>query len=167
MAAQVGIALVLLVGAGLVIRSVAALRAVAPGFRDPATAEVFHISIPASLISDSARVTNTERALFGQLGEIPGVSAVGFAGSLPLENFEADWDTVYAEGQVQPATAPLLRTYQFVSPGYFGAIGTRLLTGRDLAWCCCRRTWPSNSGAVPGPRSDVMCGRIPASPGAR
>ncbi|HEX8797999.1 MAG TPA: FtsX-like permease family protein, partial [Terriglobales bacterium] len=64
---------------------------------------------------------------------VPGVTSVGFAGSAPMEGSEAGWDIVNVEGKTYEGDPPL-RLFNYVSPGYFAAFGTRILAGRDFTW---------------------------------
>src|SRR5579859_1106584 len=132
---QVAMALVLLVSAGLMIRTFEALRAVDPGFTDAQHLQVMRISIPASLVAQPEQVTRIQNDVMEKLATIPGVKSAAFASEMPMEGFDSDWDTVFAEGKSYPeGKMPPLLLYKHVSPGFFGAAGTRLLAGRDLTW---------------------------------
>src|SRR5215831_16034724 len=76
--AQVALALVLLVSAGLMIRTAQALRTVEPGFTGAEHLETVRISIPASLIPEPQLVIRAQNDLAGKLAAIPGVTSVGF-----------------------------------------------------------------------------------------
>ena len=133
--AQVALALVLLVSAGLMIRTFQALRTVDPGFTAPEHLETLRIAIPGSLIAEPRRVIRTQRDILDKLAAIPGVSAVGFASEMPMEGFDPSWDNIFAEGKnYDPGQIPPLRFFKYVSPGFFHAAGTRLVMGRDLTW---------------------------------
>lgn len=132
---QVAMALVLLVSAGLMIRTFDALRAVEPGFTDALHLQVMRISIPASLVAQQEQVTRIQNAVMEKLATIPGVKSAAFASEMPMEGFDSDWDTVFAEGKTYPdGKMPPLLLYKHVSPGFFGTAGTRILAGRDLTW---------------------------------
>jgi predicted permease len=132
--AQVAMALVLLVSAVLMIRTFAALREVQPGFSDPAHVQTIRISIPGSLISDPLLVTRTQNNIAEQIAAIPGVSAVGFAAAVPMEAFDPNWDELGVEGKTYEGGEPPLRMFNYVSPGFFRAVGTRIVAGRDFTW---------------------------------
>jgi putative ABC transport system permease protein len=133
--AQVAMALVLMVSAGLMIRTFQALRTVEPGFTHPEHLQTLRISIPNSLIAEPQRVTRTQNDIADKLAAIPGVAAVGFASEMAMEGFDPNWDTIYAEGRTYAATEiPPLRLFKYVSPGFFHAAGTRLIAGRELTW---------------------------------
>ena len=132
---QVAMALVLLVSAGLMIRTFEALRTVDPGFTDPEHLQTMRISIPDLLIPDSERVTRTQNAILDKLAAIPGVKSVGFVSEMPMEGFDSGWDEIFAEDKVyhEDEIAPL-RLYKYPSPGFLQAAGTRLVAGRDFTW---------------------------------
>ncbi len=132
--AQVAIALVLLVSAGLMIRTFQALRTVEPGFRDATHIQTMRISIPDTLITDPERVTRTEEEITDKLRAVPGVNLVGFGNEMPMEGFGSNWDTMHAENKGASGDDAPLRFFKFVSPNFFRAAGTRLLAGRDLTW---------------------------------
>ena len=133
--AQVAMALVLLVSAGLMIRTFEALRTVEPGFTDAPHLQLMRISIPESLVREPERVTRTQNAIVDKLAVIPGAKSVGFASEMTMEGFDSDWSEIFAEDIVysDPSIAPL-RLYKHVSPGFFQTAGTRLVAGRDMTW---------------------------------
>jgi predicted permease len=132
---QVGLALVLLVSSGLMIRTFQALRTVQPGFTNPERIETLRTQIPESLIADAKRVTRTQNDILEKLAAIPGVTSVGFANAMPVEGIVGNWDVLVAENQDYPADRiPPLRLYKNISPGFLHAAGTRLIAGRDLSW---------------------------------
>jgi len=132
--AQVSMALVLLVSAVLMIRTFAALRNVEPGFADPQHVQTMHIWIPDLLISDPQTATHVQNNIADHLAAIPGVTSVGFAGAVPMENVDPNWDGIHVEGKTYEGGEPPLRLFNFVSPAYFNAMGTRLVAGRDFTW---------------------------------
>jgi predicted permease len=160
--AQVSMALVLLVSAVLMIRTFAALRNVEPGFADPQHVQTMHIWIPDLLISDPQMVTHVQNNIEDKLAAIPGVTSVGFAGAVPMENNDPNWDEIRVEGKSYEGGEPPLRLFNFVSPAYFSTMGTRLIAGRDFTWTdiydlrprvivsenFARESWGSASAAV-------------------
>ena len=132
---QVAMALVLLMSAGLMIRTFAALRKVDPGFADPQHLQALRISIPDSLIAEPERVTRTQNAILDKLSAIQGVKSAGFVSEMPMEGFDSDWDEIFAEDKVYADnTIPPLRLYKRISPGLLHAAGTRLVAGREMTW---------------------------------
>ena len=132
--AQVAMALVLLVAAGLMIRTFQALRNIQPGFSDPQHLQTIRISIPRESVADAARATHTQNDIADKLAAIPGVTAVGFASELPMEGYVDNWDNVFAEDKPDNGGVMPMRLFEYVSPGYFQTVGTHLLAGRELTW---------------------------------
>jgi len=132
---QVAMALVLLVSAGLMIRTFEALRTVEPGFTDTQHLQLVRISIPDSLVREPERVTRIQHGILDKLAGIPGVKSDGFASEMPMEGFDSAWDEIFAEDKVYPADAiGTLRLYKYVSPGFLQTAGTRLVAGREMTW---------------------------------
>ena len=132
---QVAMALVLLVSAGLMIRTFQALRTVEPGFTDAARLQLIRISIPESLVAQPEMVTRTQNAILDKLAAIPGVKSVGFVNVMPMEGFESGWDEIYAEDKnyAESDSVPM-RFFKYGSPGFLQTAGTRLIAGRDITW---------------------------------
>jgi predicted permease len=132
--AQVAMALVLLIGAVLMIRTFLAMRNVDPGFSAPASLQVMRISIPETLVRDSTPVIRMQNSMLDKLAAIPGVSSTGFAASVPMSGAEPSWDEIFIEGKNYEGDNPPMRLYNYVSPGYFHTAGTRFIAGRDFTW---------------------------------
>ncbi|HET8697758.1 MAG TPA: FtsX-like permease family protein, partial [Gammaproteobacteria bacterium] len=131
--AQVALALVLVVSAALMIRTFEALREVDPGFAEPGGIQTARIWIPSALTSDPKQYTLIEHEIGDRIAALPGVTSVGFASQLPME--PPSVSSVLVEGQPLAAGAtPPGRALKYVSPGYFAAMGTRIVAGRDLTW---------------------------------
>jgi predicted permease len=132
---QVAMALVLLMSAGLMIRTFAALRKVDPGFADPPHLQALRISIPDSLIAEPERVTRTQNAILEKLSAIQGVKSAAFVSEMPMEGFDSDWDEIFAEDKVYADnTIAPLRLYKYISPVLLQTAGTRLVAGREMTW---------------------------------
>ena len=82
---QVALALVLLVGAGLMIRSFQALRNVQPGFSGPEQIQLLHIAIPANQVPEPERVIHLQNEILGKFSSIRGVMSAAFATEMPME----------------------------------------------------------------------------------
>ena len=131
---QVGMALVLLIGSGLMIRTFQALREVRPGFSHPEHVQMLRVSIPDAHVKDPERVMRMENEMLDRLAAIPGVSSAAFANCAPLEDFNPN-DLVYAQDKnYAVGEIPPIRRFRFISPGFFKATGTALVTGRDFTW---------------------------------
>jgi len=127
---QTALAVVLLISAGLMIRTFQALRQVHPGFTGLAQVQTFRIDIASGQVKEQDRVLRMQQEIRGKLAEIPGVTSVSYANSVPTDgNNSTDVlyaeDRVYAEGQLPP-----LRRFKFVTPDFFQTMGTRLIAGR-------------------------------------
>ena len=132
--AQVAVALVLLIGVGLLVRSFLALSAVRPGFTHPEQIQTVRLFIPEAQIREPERVTRMQTEILHGLTEIPGVTAAGFATALPLEIEYHNGNPVSVEGKTPVGRIPPNRTIKQISPGLFAALGTRLIAGRDFTW---------------------------------
>ena len=132
---QVAMALVLLVSAGLMIRTCRALRRVERGFTDAGHLQILRISIPDSLVKDPVRVTRIQNEIVDNLAAIPGVRSAGFVSKMPMEGFDAAWDAIYAQDKVYSDGAiPPLHLFKYASPDFFRTAGTRIVAGRGLTW---------------------------------
>jgi putative ABC transport system permease protein len=131
---QVALALVLLVGSSLMIRTFQALRSVQPGFVQPANLQLLRIAIPESLVQDPERVARMQHDIVERLAAIPGTTAVAFANSAPMEGFNSN-DVLFAEDKTYMAgEIPPIRRFRFIAPGYLQAVGTPMIAGRDFNW---------------------------------
>jgi predicted permease len=132
---QVAMALVLLMSAGLMIRTFGALRKVDPGFADPQHLQVVRVSIPDSLIADPERVTRIQNEILDKLAAIQGVKSTAFVSEMPMEGFDSDWDEIFAQDKVYADnTIAPLRLYKYISPGLLHTAGTKLVAGREMTW---------------------------------
>ncbi len=130
---QMALALILMAGSGLMIRTFQALRHIDPGFSGAQDLETLRIFIPESQVKEPERVTRMEEEILRKLESIAGVSAGAITGTLPMEGGSSD--PVYAEDHTaSPGSLPPIRRFKFISPGYFSAIGGRLIAGRELTW---------------------------------
>ncbi len=132
--AQVALALVLLIGSGLMIRTFVAMTRVQPGFEKPAQLQTLEISIPEAQVKEPERVLRMQQNMLDRIERIPGVRSAAFTTSLPMDthgSFDPVFarDRVYGEGQMPP-----IRRFVFISPGLRQTTGTRLMAGRDLSW---------------------------------
>jgi putative ABC transport system permease protein len=126
---EIALALVLLAGAGLVIRSFRRLLQVSPGF---ATQHVLtmQLDLPQSSYPKYAQIANFYHRLTDRVRSLPGVESAGLVTPLPLtgEGWQGDF---HIEGQPLPAPGHFPNSdYHTVSTGYFRAIGIPLLRGR-------------------------------------
>jgi predicted permease len=131
---QVGLALVLLVGSGLMIRTFLTLRNVDPGFKHPEQIQTLHIFIPEQDVKEPERVMRVEEEMMNKIRAIPGVQSVALSNGAPMEGF--NWnDLVYAEDKAYAVgEIPPIRRFRFITPGTLETVGTPLITGREFTW---------------------------------
>jgi predicted permease len=133
--AQVALALVLLIGSGLMLRTFQHLHNVQPGFSRPEEIQILHSMIPASVAKEPERVMRLQHEILDKLAAIPGVTSVGFANAAPLEYPGSLGNPVYAEDKTFPeGQVPPLRRIRKITPGFFKTMGTRVVAGRDFTW---------------------------------
>jgi putative ABC transport system permease protein len=129
---EVALALVLLIGAGLMIKSSARLRDVNPGF-DPNNVLTMGVSFLRSKYPDDAKIESLYRQLFERLGGVPGVQSVGAISELPLSGSNTnDYFSIEGRPPLPQGEASIVE-YRIVSPNYFKAMGIPLLAGRDIS----------------------------------
>lgn len=129
--AQVALALILLVGSGLMIRTFQMLRRVDPGF-NPKGALTMQIAIPQTQLKDDRAVMRLEQSILDKVSGIPGVTSVGIASSVPIDGARGSYQ-VYARDKTYHSVPPL-RRMKFISPGLLVSLGSRLIAGRDFNW---------------------------------
>jgi predicted permease len=130
---EVALALVLLVGAGLLLRSFAELQSVDPGFRTENTLS-FRISMPSTRYPEGEQVRALQTGLIERLESLPGVESAAAANTLFLQRLPS-MTPVSIEGQPPPQEgAPTVNvTNDFVSPDFFRAMSIPLVGGRGFA----------------------------------
>ena len=129
--AEVAVSLVLLIGAGLMVRSFVALQDVDPGF-EPDGLVTFQASLPGARypqLEDRMRATTRLR---DELLAIPGVVDATFAFPMPLDGQNANlrWGP---EASLEDPSLYQQADVHFVGPHYFETLGTRLLAGRTFS----------------------------------
>jgi len=137
---QVAIALVLLVSAGLLVRTFQSIRTVEPGFTQPDRLLIMRLFFAASLVPDAGRVTRMQNDIQEKLSSIPGVTSAGFGSAMPMERLAlnlgvVNFGVIHADDRADPETdnAPS-RLFKYASPGFFRTAGTRLIAGREITW---------------------------------
>lgn len=131
---QVSLAFVLLICSGLMIRTFRALTHVDPGYNTTAKIQTVRISISEPDVPKADDVLRMQAAIAQRIGAIPGVTAVGFGGSVPMDG--NGWeDPVWAQDRsYTDGSMPPLRRFTFGSPGFLGTLGIPLVAGRDFTW---------------------------------
>lgn len=127
--AQIALSMVLLVGAGLLVKSLRNLQDVAPGF-DPKGVLTLELTLTGPRYAEAEVVRTTYRDLWARLEALPEVSAAGGITSLPLSGFFA-WGPITIEGRTPPPGENFINADQRVVSGrYFEALRIPLLRGR-------------------------------------
>ena len=127
--AEVALALVLLSGAGLLMKSFVRLQSVDPGF-NPRNALTFEISLPKMQYPDDPLIVRFNREAQRRIAAVPGVQAAGFSTILPLAGTNAD-SSFAIEGQPANDRNPSPdEEKRQVSPDYFRALEIPLIKGR-------------------------------------
>jgi putative ABC transport system permease protein len=127
---EIALAFILLVGAGLMLRSFMHLQGINPGFQ-PENLLTMQVALP-----DEKYKTDVQRTAFFQqaverIKSLPGVQSVGATTSLPLTN--ESWGKQFSiEGRTPPATLDQVEAVEFrqITPDYFRAVGMTLVKGR-------------------------------------
>jgi len=129
--AQIAIAIVLLIGAGLMVKSFWALLRVAPGFRSENIVTA-RLSLPRSRYPNNRRIAALEGQMLESLRGKPGVKSVGFATYVPLGGSDNDWSFIIEGRPPLPVGTYNVAGYRPVSASYFETIGIPLLRGRSF-----------------------------------
>jgi predicted permease len=127
--AEIALALILLAGAGLMLKSFARMRAVDPGFR-PGNVLTMTVDLPDSTYQTAAQMQVFHQRALERLARIPGVTAWGAVNWLPLGGPSVRGDFQLEGGRKLPQGYLVVKPV--VDPGYFRTIGIRLLNGRDF-----------------------------------
>jgi predicted permease len=130
---QVALALILLVGSGLMIRTFRALMHVKPGFV-PEHVQTLQLSIPEAQIAKPEQVLRAQHEMLRGVQAIPGVTAAAFMTSVPMTG-QGSNDAIFARDHTyRDGELPPIRRFQFVSPGVLETLKIPLVAGRDLSW---------------------------------
>ncbi|HEX6200760.1 MAG TPA: ADOP family duplicated permease, partial [Thermoanaerobaculia bacterium] len=133
-AAQVGMALVLMIGSGLMVRSFVALRGVEPGFEAPEEVLTLRAPVPTAELEDPAEVALLHERILGELARIPGVASAAMSSSVTMDGWDSN-DPIFVEDFPLPeGQIPPLRRFKWIAPGYFDTLGNPLLAGRGIEW---------------------------------
>lgn len=131
---EIALALVLLVGSGLMLRTFQELRRVNPGFSGAHEVLTFRVTVPDALVPKPEMVARTHEEIARRLGQIPGVKSVGLSSSLTMDGLDSN-DGIFVEDHpLPPGRVPSLRRFKWIAPTYFEAMGNRIVAGRGLTW---------------------------------
>jgi putative ABC transport system permease protein len=133
-AAQVALALVLMIGSGLMVRSFLALQRVDPGFEAPAEVLTLRAPVPTAEAEDLAEVALVHERILAELARLPGVTSAGMSSSVTMDG-RTSMDPIFLEDfPVPEGQIPALRRFKWIAPGYFETLGNPVLAGRAISW---------------------------------
>ena len=129
---EFAMAMILLVGAGLLLRSFAALLRADPGF-DPRGVVTLAVSVKGTPLAEPGRRAPFFHEALESLRGLPGVTAAAAINHLPIhgDNWNFSYVTEERAGQRESERSRAL--FRIITPGYFRALGTPLVAGRDLS----------------------------------
>jgi putative ABC transport system permease protein len=128
--AEMALAVVLLVGAGLMLRTLSSLQRIDLGF-DPSGVMTMRISLPQAFYREPAQVVDFYSRLIERVRGVPGVVAAGAARSLPLASTIGDFG-LRVDGYVPPPGTNPKGDWQIATHGYLQAMGERVVRGRGI-----------------------------------
>ena len=129
---QLALSVVLLVAAGLVLKSFERLTALHLGFRPDGLTSIA-LPLPQRIGNDAARIKTFVDATLERVRAVPGVQNAALAWALPMDQ-NGNYDGLLIGGRAVPPSGNEGQTYQIaVSPDYFKTLGIPLLYGRDFA----------------------------------
>lgn len=129
--AQVAMALVLVIAAGLLVRTFYSMLHSSAGF-DAARVSTFELSLPTPKYADPDRMVQLYQQVLLHLQAIPAVQGAGFASVVPMGGApDSTVIRIPEHPAINPSEQPYVN-YLFVSPGYFTTMGTPLRYGRDV-----------------------------------
>jgi putative ABC transport system permease protein len=131
---EIALALVLLVASGLMIRSFLALRSVDPGFARGEQLLTFGLSLPRPPGSDAERLVRRQLEILTRLQQVPGVTSAALGSAVALDGRGMSNPLLIEEFPAEEHQAPLSRRMKWISPEYFGTMGTPLVAGRTFTW---------------------------------
>ena len=130
-AGQVALALVLLVGAGLLLKSFARLQRVDLGF-DPDQVVTARVTLPETRYADSARQAAFFQTLLARLDALPGVRVAGAINWLPLSGLRSATNFWFGARPIPTDAEQPTADISVVDPNYFRAMGITLRSGRGI-----------------------------------
>jgi predicted permease len=128
---EIALALVLVVAAGLLSRTFFGLRNVDSGFNGERVL-TFELSLPPAKYADLEHIVTLYQNVLQTLPSVPGVESAGIVKTVPLSGAtEGSFIRIAGRPITSPKDRPVAN-YNIVSPGYFAAVGTPLLSGREF-----------------------------------
>jgi putative ABC transport system permease protein len=128
--AEIALALVVLIGGGLMLQSFIRLMRIDPGFK-PGDALVMDMALPPARYPAGESQTAFYQRLLEKIGKLPGVQAAGLASPLPFSDRNSQSRAI-PDGVPFARENTVLSDFYTVSPDYFQAMGVRLIKGRSF-----------------------------------
>jgi putative ABC transport system permease protein len=128
---EIALAIILVAGAGWLVRGFANLRSTDLGFA-PENRLIFDVTFLGAKYPNPAAVDTASRTLRERVAALPGVIGVGATSNFPLKSTLEGSLIAQFHGETVDPAHPMGTRQRIVSPGYFQATGTRLLQGRDF-----------------------------------
>jgi predicted permease len=128
---EVALACVLLIGAGLMLRSFLNLLQTDPGFR-PDQVLTASLSLPDASYKDTRAIALFGRRLLANLRETPGLSAAGIGSDLPWTGWDDNAGGFHIQGEAPPPHEDFGGRYHMAGPGFFQALGIPIIRGRGF-----------------------------------
>ncbi len=130
--AEIALSLVLLIGAGLLVRGFIAIMNTDPGLR-PDRVLTFHVSAPSGRVADTARYIQFYGPALERIRALPGVRGAATTTLLPIQGagWNGNFSIVGRPKETDPARMPFAE-YRVISSGYFDALGISLTKGREF-----------------------------------
>ena len=126
--AEVALAMILLIGAGLMVRAYFNLNAINPGF-DVDDLLVLQVSLPATEYAEGEAQTRFFDEFVQRVEAVPGVDGAAATTLLPVGSFQGTYFGIEGSDSSEASTLPIV-TYAKVTPGYFRMLGIPLIEGR-------------------------------------
>jgi putative ABC transport system permease protein len=128
---EVGLTVILLVGAGLLLKSYERLRSADMGCLTQGVITM-HLGIPDARYATPAQRANFFRTLLERVRALPGVDAAGFVTAVPGQGYWGDWGFTIVEHPPLPQGSGVFAIDRWADPKYFGAMGIPILRGRTF-----------------------------------
>jgi predicted permease len=131
---QMSLALVLLTGSGLMVRSFQALRLVEPGFERPEEVVTFRVTIPRAEIEETEQIALAHQEILRRIEAVPGVAKAAFSSSVTMDGWDSNDALEVESNPVEGNQIPPIRRFKWVGGGYTEAMENELVAGRTLSW---------------------------------
>jgi len=131
---EIALAMVLLVSAGLMIRTFVALRSVNPGYTNADEVLTLRITIPSAMVQSSEVTARMFEQVAGRIRQVPGVTSVGLSNSITMDGNTDNDPIFYEDFPLPPGQMPKMHRYKWIGPAYAETMGNRLVAGRTLTW---------------------------------